>query len=492
MPPHAETPANEPGPAAGDKPSAAVESPPAHPKKGSKLPLIVIGLIVVAAFVIWGVPAIKESLDTVSTDDAYVNSHLTFVAPRVGGQVARVLVDDNNRVRKGDLLVALDDEPYKVQLAVKQSLVDSAQADLDAAKMAVRGQVAQARSLRFKLSHAIEDVNGQAALLRARVATLEQSNAALALAKTELDRSKGLLASRAVSKEEFDQRDEAVKSAQAQQSQMLENVYQLRVSLGLPAKPPEGQDLATVPADLEQTVSSVKQVQAELLQAAASLGILPSSYELSPKDMLEEFIKKDPQGNIDRIYDKVAKEAPAAKQAAAKLEQTQRDLAQAKLNLKYCEVRAEIDGVITRRNVNPGNNVQSGQNLMVIRSLSEIWVDANFKETELASLRIGLPVDLRVDMYGKKKEFKGRISGFTMGTGSTLALLPAQNATGNFIKVVQRLPVRIDLIDYNPDKDPLFVGLSVEPHVLIKEAPAGPNAGGYLQPLAPAAATPKP
>src|SRR6202035_4207416 len=129
---------------------------------------------------------------------------------------------------------------------------------------------------------------------------------------------------------------------------------------------------------------------------------------------------------------------------------------------------AEIDGVVTRRNVNPGNDVRVGQSLMAIRSLREIWVDANFKETQLRDLRIGQPVDLYVDMYGGRHVFKGRVSGFTMGTGSTLALLPPQNATGNFVKVVQRLPVRIDLTDYDPNKNTLFIGTSVVPYVDLK------------------------
>ena len=118
---------------------------------------------------------------------------------------------------------------------------------------------------------------------------------------------------------------------------------------------------------------------------------------------------------------------------------------------------------------------------MAVRSLKDIWVDANFKETQLGDLRIGQPVDLYVDMYGERRVFKGRVSGFTMGTGSTLALLPAQNATGNFIKVVQRLPVRIDLEGYDPDKDTLFTGTSVVPYVYIHKPPAGPDAGKYLQ-----------
>ena len=155
---------------------------------------------------------------------------------------------------------------------------------------------------------------------------------------------------------------------------------------------------------------------------------------------------------------------------------------QAELNLRYCSIVSEIDGVVTRRNVNPGNNVQVGQSLMAVRSLTEIWIDANFKETQLADLRIGQRVRCEVDMYGRRREYEGRITGFTMGTGQTLALLPPQNATGNFVKIVQRLPVRIELTDYDPDKEPLFVGLSVVPYVYYSEQPTGPNAGKMLQP----------
>jgi membrane fusion protein (multidrug efflux system) len=197
--------------------------------------------------------------------------------------------------------------------------------------------------------------------------------------------------------------------------------------------------------------------------------------------MVEEFEKADPQGDIDRTFDRLAAEAPAVKQAEAKLEAAKRDLALAELDLRYCDIVAEIDGVVTRRNVNPGNDVQVGQNLMAVRSLSEVWVDANFKETQLRDLRIGQAADLYVDMYGDKRVFKGRIAGFTMGTGSTLALLPPQNATGNFVKIVQRLPVRIELEGYDPDKIPLFIGTSVIPYIHVKEPPTGPDAGKFLQ-----------
>ena len=265
--------------------------------------------------------------------------------------------------------------------------------------------------------------------------------------------------------------------------QSLEQVYQIRVSLGLPAQPVKGNDLSEVPEDLDQVFSTVRQALAQLLQSAAPLGIVPPSYDAGPKEVIADFYKRDPEGNLDRIYAKLIQEAPQIKLAEAKLLEAQNDLAQAELNLSYCDVLAEIDGVITRRNVNPGNNVQVGQSLMAIRSLTDIWIDANFKETQLGELRIGQRVRMKVDMYGRHHEFEGRISGFTMGTGSTLALLPAENATGNFVKIVQRLPVRIDPVNYDPDKDPLFIGLSVEPYVYIKEEPTGPNAGKVLQPL---------
>jgi membrane fusion protein (multidrug efflux system) len=369
------------------------------------------------------------------------------------------------------VLVELDPKPYQVQVAIKQATVDTAQAQLVLAQANVRGLIGQARSNRFKLARAIEDVDNQVALIRARVATWEQQKATVVLAQREFDRAERLLATKVVSQEEYDVRREALDVAKAQLTQALENVYQARVALGLPAQPPAGSSLADVPADLDQTFSSVLQAQADLRQSAGQLGVFPSSYNLTPKQMLDEFHRRDPTGNEDRIYAEIVKNAPTLKLAETNVVQAQSDLDQAKLNLSYCTVFAEIDGVITRRNVNPGNNVQAGESLMAIRSLRDIWIDANFKETQLRNLRIGQHVDLELDMYGGKHIFEGRISGFTMGTGSTLALLPAQNATGNFVKVVQRLPVRIDVMNYDPDKLPLFVGLSVTPTVDLRSAP---------------------
>ncbi len=488
-------PAEELKPAAPDSPATDPEAPkprvkPAPKRRRWLLPLLVI-LAVLGLFV--GIPKVLHALNTVSTDDAYVNSYVTFVAPRVAGQVARVLVEDNNRVKKGDVLVELDPEPFRVQVAIKQAAVDAAQADLVVAEASVRGAVAQTRSARFKLIRAIEDVDNQVAIIRARVATWEQSKATLVLAQAEFDRAQHLITTKVVSAEEYDQKREALDVAKARVKQALENIYEARVALGLPGEPPPGTSLGDVPANLDQTFSSVRQALADLLQNASKLGVVPSSYNRTPKEVIDEFYRRDPGGDIDRIYEKVVQNAPDLKRAQVTLLQTQRDLDQAKLDLRYCTIFAEIDGVITRRNVNPGNNVQVGQSLMAIRSLRDIWVDANFKETQLRNLRIGQRVELELDMYGGRRTFEGRISGFTNGTGSTLSLLPAQNATGNFVKVVQRLPVRIELTNYDPDKAPLFVGLSVTPSVDLRTAPTGPNAGKFLQEeIPPASAGDKP
>src|SRR5262249_11275965 len=153
---------------------------------------------------------------------------------------------------------------------------------------------------------------------------------------------------------------------------------------------------------------AVRQELGMLLQSAAQFGYSPASWDSTPKEALDAFYKQDPEGNIDRILARIIPTAPGIKQGEARLLPARRDLDQAELNHRYCNGGSEIDGVVTRSNVNPGNNVTVGQSLMAVRSLTEIWIDANFKETQLADLRIGQRVRCEVDMYGSRKEFEGR------------------------------------------------------------------------------------
>jgi membrane fusion protein (multidrug efflux system) len=425
---------------------------------------------------------VVKALNTCSTDDAYVNGHVTIVAPRVSGQVVQVLVDDNMRVARGELLLELDREPYQVEVDIKKAAVANAEADVIAAKALAQGILAQARSQRWKLQTSMEQVDDTVALLRARVAALRSREASFDRAKADYVRAQQLFNRGALSREDYDQRKEAERVAEAMVKQALEEVYETRVALGLAPIPEKG-ELTDVPADLNQTFSGVRQALGELVQSLTQVGVPPFSNTLLPKQALAEFTHRDKEGNIDRIMERIVPDAPAVRQAEAKRIQAVRDHAKAELDYRYCEVRAEIDGVVTRRNVNPGNHVTAGEAVMAIRSLTEIWIDANFKETELPDMKIGHRAEVEVDMYGSRKVFRGRVTGFTMGTGQTLALLPPQNATGNFVKIVQRLPVRIELEDYNPEEETLFAGLSVTPYVFVKEKPTGPDAGKRLQEL---------
>ena len=183
-------------------PSATPAGRPTHRwRKWLLIHGIIAGLVVAGYFLY---PAVETALNTVSTDDAYVNGHVTFVAPRVSGQVSRVLVDDNYRVKKGALLVQLDKEPYQVQVAIKQAAVAAAEADLVAAQAQVRGLEAMARAHRFAARAAIEEVHTQIANLRANVATYESKKATLVLAQANLKRGEELAPSGGISKEDLD------------------------------------------------------------------------------------------------------------------------------------------------------------------------------------------------------------------------------------------------------------------------------------------------
>ncbi len=486
-----------PGPGAGSAPVAG--SAGSAPIK--KAIFAGLGLVGLAAACYFGIPMVILALNTVSTDDAYVNSHVTFVAARVAGQVVEVLVDDNQQVTQGTPIVRLDKEPYQKEVDRKEADLAKAKADEIDTEAKVNTMVATARNSRFKLEHAMDTINAEVNQLRGTVFSLNGDLARRADALKVFERYKELTKTPgATTPQELDSKEKDFLVTKAKVEQTVQAITQIRTGFGLSTKRVDADKITTAPewladtpADLDQTAPAIRQAVAELMQAAAPLGVYSSSFDLSPKRVLEEFYKRDPEPSgdpkavLDRIYHDVIRKAPAIAQAKAKIAQAQSDLAVAKLNLSYCEVRAEIDGVVTRRNVNRGNNVQAGQSLMAIRSLTEIWIDANFKETQLAELRIGQPVKLEVDMYGSRKEFEGRITGFTMGTGQTLALLPPQNATGNFVKIVQRLPVKVELIDYDPakTKTPLFVGLSVTPYVYIRKPLVGNDAGkgDFLQTL---------
>jgi membrane fusion protein (multidrug efflux system) len=193
-----------------------------------------------------GTPRIITAFKTVFTDDAYVSGHVTFVAARVLGQVVSVLVDDNNRVHKGEQLVQIDKQPCQVKVDVARAAVAVAQAGVVQAQARVRGLEGLARSEWFELAHAVEGLNNQVADLHASVAALQAANAMLIKARADFAREKELYEKQVISRQSFDAYQESCSVAQAQADKAQQEVYQIRAALGLPEKPSHGNDLSDV------------------------------------------------------------------------------------------------------------------------------------------------------------------------------------------------------------------------------------------------------
>jgi membrane fusion protein, multidrug efflux system len=457
---------------------APVAASPRKSGRGWIWPVILLLTLGVGGY--FAYPRIELALSTVSTDDAYVNAHVTFLAPRISESVVEVRFDNNDFVKKGDLVVTLDDAMEKIRVAQASAALELAKDQAAAQLATTRAVVAQAKANRFKLFSSQTDVRNQVASLRAAIADLGQREAAEKLAKLEADRYATLAKANSITREQADVRETDLTQARQATVAAREQIRRIRSGLEVPEIPEPGKPLDDLPSDLDQKHSSVLAALGTYAYSLAELGLpLPKFYE-TPDDFLKRIRTDAPDGDIDALIERTVLKAPAVETSRARVAQDEQDLAQANLNLSYCKVFADIDGFVSNRNVNPGDRVTQGQRLLAIRSSEEIWVDCNFKETEIEPIRIGHPVDLHVDAY-PHVVFKARVTGFNPGTGASLALLPAQNATGNFVKIVQRLPVRVELVGPNPRDTPLFVGLSCIPYIKVKEQPEGPNAGQRLR-----------
>ena len=433
---------------------APPELPRARRRPSSGITLVRLAVLIAAGVIVvlfatqwdrWVGLAVRQV-----TDDAYVRGDITPLSAQIEGYVRRVPVDDFQRVKAGDLLVEIEADDYRARVA-------QAEADLLAAKAEARSIEAEARSRRWKLQRAVEDLDNQIALLHARVAALEKSKAALTLAQIDFSRAKQLLGTPAESRQEYDRAQKVLSTADAQVNEALAQVYQARVSLGLPAQPSSGQ----VPPDLDDTFSSVLEAQADLIQSAAQLGVI-HSYAQSPKQMLDEFAK---QGDIDRYFAQLTIEAPAVKQAEAKL-----DLA--KINLGYTRITAPPGGEVSERDVRTGQYVHAGTQVIAVVP-DNVWVVANYKETQLTHVAIGQRAEIRVDTF-PGIAINAIVDSIAPASGAQFSLLPPDNATGNFTKVVQRIPVKLRISPDNPLAGKLRPGMSVIATILTDTTPPPP------------------
>jgi membrane fusion protein (multidrug efflux system) len=379
--------------------------------------IVVIAVILVAAVGFWW-----HSTFTEDTDDAQVNGHLIQVSSRIAGQVLKVYVDENQMVKKGDPIADLDPRDFQVAVENAKAALASAQANAAAANVAVPLLTVNTGSI---LASANSDVTGShAGVLQAQQqqqaahARVVQAQANEKKAQSDLERYKPLVEKDVISKQQF---DAAVAAAAASE------------------------------AAVQDALAS---------EQAASEGIRVAREHESQSQAQLKYAQTGPQ--------QIAAQNARAKQAEAQVQQAQAQLDQANLNLSYTKIVAPESGIITRKSVEINQNVSVGQNLLTLVSLEDIWVTANFKETQLRHMAAGQPVEISVDATGKS--YRGKVTQIGGATGSVLSLFPPENATGNYVKVVQRVPVRIDFTDLNNEDSNhvLRPGLSVEPKVRVK------------------------
>ncbi|HZD49147.1 MAG TPA: HlyD family secretion protein [Silvibacterium sp.] len=392
---------------------------PAKPKSRRRFIVIgVIALLVVGGLLFWWHSTYYED-----TDDAQVNGHLIQISSRIAGQVIKVNVEENQAVKRGDLLVEIDPKDFKVAVQQAEANLQSAEAAYEAAKVNVPVTNINTGS---SLSSAGADVHGSTASiaqaeqqLSAARARVVQAQANATKSDADLQRYRPLVEKDVISKQQF---DAAVDAADANKAALVE-----------------------AQANVLASEDAVRAARDRLAQSEAQLKFA----QTAPKQVAIQKAKAD--------------------QAGAQVAQAQAQLEQAKLNLSYTKIIAPENGIITRKSVEINQNVSVGQNMMTLVSLEGVWITANFKETQLDHMRAGQPVVISVDAYGGRK-YDGKVTQIGGATGSVLSLFPPENATGNYVKVVQRVPVRIDLTDPRQNADYLLrPGMSVEPKVRVKQ-----------------------
>ena len=370
-----------------------------------------------------------------STDDAQIDARVTQIAARIGGTIARVAVDDNQRVAAGDVLVEIDPRDHQVAVDKARAELADAEANAVAARSNVpitataatsgvvtaRGSVAQAQSAVTAAEREVEAARARRVSAEARLREVE---ATAAKAARDVERLRGLLAKDEIPQQQFDAAAAAAAAqkaaGEAARSQVVEADAGIRVAESRLVQARAGEQQAH--AELQTAQTAPEQVTATKARASA---------------------------------------------AEARVQQARANVAQAELNLQYTTVKAPAAGVVSEKGVNTGQVVQPGQPLLALVQIDEVWVTANFKETQLKDMRPGQRATVAVDALGGRA-FTGKVDSIAGATGARFSLLPPENATGNFVKVVQRVPVKIVLDGAQDPERLLRPGMSVVPTVYTK------------------------
>jgi len=408
-------------------------SPKAEPPAPRRSPVkfILLGMLVIG--VAGGLWAYYHFRDRVSSDDAQVDAHIVAVAPKISGNVVEVLVKDNQPVKAGDVLVRIDPRDYQARVEIARAAVLQAQSQLNTAQTVV--PLTSETTQSGTSGAAAQLADAQADLERARLAAQQAASSDIAVAEAnvrtrqagneraqaDLARMKPLLDKAEISRQQYDAYQAAARVSESELHAAQQQLSSVRQTAGIRQ------------AAVQSAMSKVSMAQAQV--------------EASQANRKQVDVRRAETGT-----------------ASAGVTAARANLANAELQLSYASIVAPTDGVVTRKSVEPGQIVQPGQSLMALIPLHDTWVTANFKETQLAHVRPGMSAKVKVDMYGES--VTGHVDSIASATGSRLSLLPPENATGNFVKVVQRIPVKIVIDD--PHGLVLRPGMNVDATVYIR------------------------
>jgi membrane fusion protein, multidrug efflux system len=411
-----------------------IQKRPRDPRRKRTVRLVVLSVLVVAliaAIPIWAYYSVRES-----TDDAQVDGHLIPISPRINGTIITVLVNDNQPVKAGQELVRLDPADYQVaeaqaeaNLANAEAATTQSEVNVPVTNINTRSQVSTSSSQvnegRAGVNSAEQAVNVARSRINSANFALAQAQANYVKSQKDLVRYQDLVSKDEISKQDYDAAVAAATANGAQVDSAKAGVIEARHTL-------------------DQAMAQLGQARARLETALVQQR---QSQEIRPKQ--------------------VAVSQAQFKSSQAQVRQRQTQVDQAKLNLGYTIIRAPVDGVVSRKSAEPGMQVSPGQQIMALVPLDDIWVTANFKETQLRKMRVGQKVEIEVDTYGSSHKFLGHVDSIAAASGAKFSLLPPENATGNFVKVVQRVPVKL-VLEPGEDREHLLLpGMSVVPTVLL-------------------------
>jgi membrane fusion protein, multidrug efflux system len=404
------------------------------PPKKRRIGRIVVALVVLAVLVVAGYFVWRYLNTYESTDDAQIDGHINAVSPRISGNVIDIRAEDAQVVKAGEVLVRIDPRDYEVAVAKAEADLRDAEAALESSRIDIPITTANTASQLKTANSTRADAT----------AFVESARLQLGAARDRLESAQAL-----------------VRDAEANVKKTADDVARYKLLVDKNEIPRQTYDTAVAQADsatatLDSRRAAVREAEQNI--AVAQSAIDQANQRIPQADASIESAMTAPK--------QVAVSEAKAKSAVAQVAQRKALLDQAKLNLSYCTIVSPVNGIVGKKTVELGDNVAPGQQMMAVVPLDDIWVTANFKETQLNHMNPGQRVRFSVDASGN--EYTGKVQNVGGASGSRFSLLPPENATGNYVKVVQRIPVRINIDPGQNDDRRLRPGMSVDPKVYLQ------------------------